>query len=253
MNSTLHSGLQRILYIDTTSKTLMVGISEAGEMKATRREAAQSHRYHSAILVPTIQELLDKMGLKSSDLTALAVNIGPGSFTGIRTGLSSIRTFGQFLDIPVYAFNTFEVLACNEPDAVSRIYIDALQSNAYHARLCFQADGPCYLTQPALVSMEDITKDSLIERETEHVIFSESLRPYFGDFEAQTPARFSPIETPTRFTPDAMCQLINKHQQDPSLSPQQTHPFVYPWDDVKALYLQNPNITLRKPRSGTLK
>ncbi len=234
-----------VLCIDTTSKILMVAISIEGQIVAHRREASQSHRYHSAMLVPTIEALLNELSIKTSDLSALAINIGPGSFTGIRTGLSSIRTFGQFLDIPVYAFNTFEVLAHNQANEsiISRIYIDALQNKAYHARLCFRPEGVHYLTPPALISMSSLENTSL--ESSEQIIISEKLRPYLDTTSNQD--RIQSIETPERFTPHDMCQLIRQYSDT---SP---HPFLYSWDQVKALYLQAPNITLRKPKADMLK
>ena len=135
-----HNG--NILYLDTAGAELMVGVSSAGAMLFRHREASGSQRYHSALLIPTIEKALKRVGISVQDLDAVCVNIGPGSFTGIRTGIASVRTLAQFLpklSETIYAFNAFEILrgglmetgGGNQP-AIS-IYIDALRDRAYHA------------------------------------------------------------------------------------------------------------------------
>lgn len=55
----------------------------------------------SQALLPVIIQILKKHNLQSQDLTGIEVNTGPGSYTGLRVGVSVANTLGHFLDIPV--------------------------------------------------------------------------------------------------------------------------------------------------------
>ena len=68
-----------------------------------------------------IDALLRDAGVAASELDALAVGIGPGSFTGVRMGLASARGLALALDIPVAGVSTLAALAAGAPDAVALI------------------------------------------------------------------------------------------------------------------------------------
>lgn len=66
---------------------------------------------HSEVITVELQNLLDSAKLKLNQLTHLAVNIGPGSFTGLRVGISLTKTLAFGLDLPVAPLGSLEVLA----------------------------------------------------------------------------------------------------------------------------------------------
>jgi tRNA threonylcarbamoyl adenosine modification protein YeaZ len=66
---------------------------------------------HTTTLLPTIQLLLESSGLKASDLNALYVTRGPGSFTGLRIALSTAKGLQSALNIPLYAPLTLDAMA----------------------------------------------------------------------------------------------------------------------------------------------
>lgn len=65
----------------------------------------------SAQLVPVIAKLLAKHNLKKTDLQGIAAAVGPGSFTGLRIGLSAVKGFAEVLGVPVVAVSTLEAVA----------------------------------------------------------------------------------------------------------------------------------------------
>lgn len=65
----------------------------------------------STTLLPTIDQLFQQAGIKTRDLEALAVALGPGSFTGIRIGLATAQGIAQALNLPVYGLSSLRVLA----------------------------------------------------------------------------------------------------------------------------------------------
>ena len=72
---------------------------------------------HLQNLTPQIDQALKENGLKAGDLTAVAVSHGPGSFTGIRIGVSTARALAQILNIPCIAVSSLEGLALRAQEA----------------------------------------------------------------------------------------------------------------------------------------
>ena len=83
------------LYIDTSSsEIIVVGLDQDKFETQSRQDKSQK-------LLPFIDELLKKKKKKVEDITEIEVNTGPGSFTGLRVGVSVANTFGWLLDVPV--------------------------------------------------------------------------------------------------------------------------------------------------------
>ena len=86
--------------------------------------------YHSAYLISTIVEMLKKEGLEPKDLDCVAIDIGPGSFTGIRACTTVARMLAQQLDIKAVGVSSLEILsrALGDNDLVA---LDARKNKAY--------------------------------------------------------------------------------------------------------------------------
>jgi len=87
-----------ILAIDTTEENTGIGIS-GGNL--TKIKTWVSRRNQSQELLPNIDKLLKSQRVKPEGLKWIAVNLGPGSFTGLRVGVSIANAFGYGLGIPV--------------------------------------------------------------------------------------------------------------------------------------------------------
>lgn len=83
------------LYIDTTNREKVII-----EIDKERFEKESEER-SSQMLLPFIDEILNKNKKKTSDITEIEVNTGPGSFTGIRVGVAIANTLGFVLKVPV--------------------------------------------------------------------------------------------------------------------------------------------------------
>ena len=214
------------LFLDTTTSRLMLALGNAQGLLAAQDVPCDSHRYHSALMIPAIEDLLHTQGFTVSDLTALAVNTGPGSFTGIRTGMITARTMAQFMHLPVHPFNTFELLAVDYEYPVA-IYLDALRGRAYHATLCWGEQGPQYWRQPpSMVSLTDELPSPPMQA---RLLVSPGLEQYF-------PWAKPNLIATEFFTPLAMMKLMARFGDQ----------FVKPWAELLPLYLQEPSITLKK-------
>jgi tRNA threonylcarbamoyladenosine biosynthesis protein TsaB len=98
-----------ILHIDTAVDTASVCLAKDGELIALRKN--ELLKDHAAWLQPAIAEMIKAAGYGLQELKAVAVTIGPGSYTGLRIGLASAKGICYGLTIPLLAINTPEVMA----------------------------------------------------------------------------------------------------------------------------------------------
>ncbi len=100
-----------ILAIDTSNLTLGVALIKDGKMIA--EHISHLKKNHSIRAMPAIDELLKECGLEPNDLTQIAVAKGPGSYTGVRIGVTIAKTLAWSLNIPIKTVSSLEVLAAN--------------------------------------------------------------------------------------------------------------------------------------------
>jgi tRNA threonylcarbamoyladenosine biosynthesis protein TsaB len=123
-----------ILNIETSTKNCSVAIAKDGVMIVCR-EIAEIGYSHAEKLHVFIEEILVETNLKFSDLNAIAVSQGPGSYTGLRIGVSAAKGLCYALDIPLIAVDTLEVLASQITieEGVIVPMIDARRMEVYSA------------------------------------------------------------------------------------------------------------------------
>jgi tRNA threonylcarbamoyladenosine biosynthesis protein TsaB len=100
-----------ILAFDTATDVATSALVSDGEVLGERSSRAVT-------LLEDVDALLRQAGAHTRDLDALAVGIGPGSFTGVRVGLATARGLALALDIPVAGVSTLDALAAGAPGAV---------------------------------------------------------------------------------------------------------------------------------------
>lgn len=99
-----------ILNIETATKNCSVSLSNEGKTMVCK-EIAEQNFSHAEKLHLFIAEVLAENNLVFSDLSAVAVSQGPGSYTGLRIGVSSAKGFCYALNIPLIAVDTLQLLA----------------------------------------------------------------------------------------------------------------------------------------------
>ena len=100
-------------------------------------------RQHLVQIFPALDLLCRQCGLKVGELTAVAVTAGPGSFTGVRTGLLVAKTLGQAGKIPLYPVDTLEALAANVVESDSVVAgLDARKGEIIFARFRVRGGRP---------------------------------------------------------------------------------------------------------------
>ena len=122
-----------ILAFDTSTSNESIAISRNGQIIADM--TTKTKRTHSERLLPTVESLLAQTDMKLEDISAIAVSIGPGSFTGLRIGLSTAKGLCFGLKIPLYTTSTLRSLANNACMNSSKIcaLLDAGRDEYYYA------------------------------------------------------------------------------------------------------------------------
>jgi tRNA threonylcarbamoyladenosine biosynthesis protein TsaB len=147
-----------LLAFDTATPAVTVALHDGGRLvgSCTKIDA----RRHGELLAPGITAVLDEAWVPRQDLTAVAVGVGPGPFTGLRVGLVTARTLGLALDIPVYGVCTLDVLAAEAllSGTVAGPFLvatDARRKEVYWA--AYRADG-ARTDGPAVVRPEELRR-----------------------------------------------------------------------------------------------
>lgn len=112
-----------ILCIETATKLCSVAVAQDGKVLASRDLESDKHVHAEKVNV-FVAEVLEQAGLTLNDLDAVAVGIGPGSYTGLRIGLSAAKGLCFALDIPIIGISTLGTLVssanANAMDQVMR-------------------------------------------------------------------------------------------------------------------------------------
>ena len=98
-----------IIQIETATTVCSVALAKDGEVLAFRQ--LDERNIHAEIITVFIDELINAAGIKYSDVDAVAVSCGPGSYTGLRIGVSTAKGLCFALDKPLIAIETLEAMA----------------------------------------------------------------------------------------------------------------------------------------------
>lgn len=101
--------ISRCLCMDTATSEMTVAILENGKLRG--EISTHAERNHSIGLLPNIQELLSSLGLSAKDLQAVIVGNGPGSYTGVRIGVTVAKTFAWSLGMDLIGVSSLEAMA----------------------------------------------------------------------------------------------------------------------------------------------
>ena len=194
-----------ILALETATLTGSVALVDASTaedasspaMKIVGEITLNLQSTHSERLMPSIHKLLEESSAKVHDLQGIALSLGPGSFTGLRIGVSTAKGLAYALKIPVAGVSTLEALAWNVPyhSAVICPLLDARKKEVYAA--FFQGDEEGTIRRKS----EDwvLSPEDLCRRVSERTLFlgnglegyGEVLRKNLGPRASFAPPEFS--------------------------------------------------------------
>ena len=122
----------KVLSIETSSKICSVAILE--DKNLVKKIELNNGLTHSETLMPLIKQILEETNLTLSQMDLLVCDIGPGSFTGIRIGVATVKAFSDSLDIPSVGISSLEGLAYSiKTDGIICSMIDCKNDNCYYA------------------------------------------------------------------------------------------------------------------------
>jgi len=134
----------KLLALETTGTHLGACLWEDFRVRGLKIDGSRQHQ--SSRLMPILDQLFKKVSWSPQDVDGLAVDVGPGRFTGIRLGVSAARTLGQALQKPVAEINSLEALAAQGsgwqlgktyvwkfPHDLICVLLDALRDDVYIA------------------------------------------------------------------------------------------------------------------------
>jgi len=164
-----------ILHIETSSRLCSVALSTRDLVTASASSSEIND--HSASLAPMIHELLNSRHIKPTDLSAVAVSIGPGSYTGLRVGLSTCKSICFAAGRPLIAVDTLQSLAwvartrlAGNPHNIYVSVLDARREDAYLG--VFSHDGT-RLEADGFLTVSDDCLDRFVSNGREIVICGE--------------------------------------------------------------------------------
>lgn len=123
----------KILALECSAGPASCAVCEGGRILA--QDFTNLPLTHSQTLMPMVKEMLEKANLGINDIDALAISNGPGSFTGIRIGISAIKGLAAAKKLPCYAVSTLRAIAENFADCDCTVcaVMDARCNQVYNA------------------------------------------------------------------------------------------------------------------------
>lgn len=171
----------KILSFDTCFSKTYIVLSENENVLVSKSIETTDEGYHSVYLIPNIVEILNEKKLTIQDLDAIGVNIGPGSFTGIRISATIARVFAQAANLKLVGISSLQILSkINKTDRNSIVVLDARKNKVYFAK--YDKDSNV-LTEPTLLDKEEL-KDHIDSESV--VITDESIFEYLKSLDVKS-------------------------------------------------------------------
>lgn len=146
-----------LLSMDSSAVTASVALTDGDEI--IKSEFVNSGLTHSETLLPMITRVMDSH--KYSELDGIAITAGPGSFTGVRIGVATVKGLAFNDDIPCFSVSTLEAIAYNfvDKNAVVCAVMDARRMQFYNALFKVQNGKVERLCDDRAISIEDLRND----------------------------------------------------------------------------------------------
>lgn len=149
----------KVLALETAAKAVSAAITEDGKVLAAGYQ--DTGLTHSATLMPVVEGLFRNTGLAPADMDVIAVSAGPGSFTGVRIGVSAAKGMAFALEKPAAAVSTLAALARNIAfaDGLVVCAMDARRQQVYNALFEAREGQLARLTPDRAISLKDLAEE----------------------------------------------------------------------------------------------
>ncbi|HEY8363125.1 MAG TPA: tRNA (adenosine(37)-N6)-threonylcarbamoyltransferase complex dimerization subunit type 1 TsaB [Tissierellaceae bacterium] len=144
-----------VLALDTS--TMISSCAVLDEEQVLGEYSLNQNETHSENLVPMIKEVLENLDLKVEDIDLYGVAIGPGSFTGLRIGVATVKALAHVFDKPVVGVSTLEALAYNLPNHKIIVpMIDARRDRVYTGIYTWQDGRIKTIMEPTVLEIDKL-------------------------------------------------------------------------------------------------
>ncbi|GAB6179602.1 tRNA (adenosine(37)-N6)-threonylcarbamoyltransferase complex dimerization subunit type 1 TsaB [Desulfotomaculum defluvii] len=185
-----------VLGIEAATPVAGVAVVEDGRILA--EHLVNNRRTHSVNLLPMIKAVIEEAGINPGDVNGVAVSSGPGSFTGLRIGMTTAKTLAWIWQIPVIGVSTLEALALplGARDQIVCPILNARKNEVYANIFRGQSGRPENLSGPLAIGIPELVQR--LEKWPEKItfmgdavpIYQEEIKKLMGDR-----AEFSPQST----------------------------------------------------------
>ena len=182
----------KILALETSAKSVSAAVVEDGMVLASAYQ--NIGLTHSVTLMPLVDSMLQHAALTAQDMGLIAVAAGPGSFTGLRIGISAAKGLAWALDLPCCGVSTLEAMAENVRDFEGTVIcaMDARRQQVYNA--LFRAERGCLtrLTPDRAIALEELAAE-IKNDENEKIIVGDGAQLCYTYLSEQgIPCRMAP-------------------------------------------------------------
>lgn len=152
-----------ILAVDTSAAPCCAAVYDTEKQLVAAETVINNKLTHSVTLMPVIRDLLKNADIKPDDIDLFAVSVGPGSFTGLRIGISAVKGMAYAAKKPCAAVTTSEGMAYNfiGEDAVICTAIDARCNQVYNALFKASAENVTRLCDERCIKTDELAKELL--------------------------------------------------------------------------------------------
>lgn len=219
----------KLLVFDTCFNKSYITLRENNEIIETRIIKSDDTNYHSAYLIPEIRNILKRNNLLMNDIDALGVNIGPGSFTGIRASITIARVLAQQTNAKIVGVPSLEVLSkINKSEKDTLVITDARKNKVYIGLYSKQNK---ILISPKLEEKENIfsyINDNIF------IITDATINEFLKEKDKTSTIYEDCNDNIGLYLSEIAYNKLLQQEED------------YHWAKVKPLYIQQPSITRPK-------
>ena len=150
-----------MLILGITTSTAQVGCAIGGHEGVLGAVQSIRGRRHAETLVPAIEFLCRQTRVELRDIGAVAVDLGPGMFTGLRVGVAAAKAFSHARRLPMIGVASLDLLAFPLRHSTRRIVcaLDAGRGEIFHASYRQSPGGVQRITEPEVASPADLASD----------------------------------------------------------------------------------------------
>lgn len=222
-----------VVSFDIATEKMYLVLENDCEIIKIHHNYTTPERYNSAVLITDMIKVLEENDFKPEEIGAIAINKGPGSFTGIRAAAVVARTMGQFLKVPVIGVSSLEIYAnACKTDKEKFLILDAKRAKWYIGH--YGSDN-IEITGPELKLSSEVIE--FIKDKDYQIITEQSMMEELKEY---SPTDFKEL---TEDFGAVLAKLARKRIEN-SLNPSED----FAWYKLEPTYLQTPSISTPKKR-----